>query len=63
MEAATRFVISHILLPLHPAEQVAEEAAALFGGYLSGTAPGSTAPGSTAPARAWSGSRGSEEGE
>jgi AcrR family transcriptional regulator len=58
MEAATRFVISHILLPLHPAEQVAEEAAALFGGYLSGTAPVSTAP-----ARSWSGSRGSQEGE
>ena len=34
VEACGRVVISHILLPLHPAEQVAEEAAALFGGYL-----------------------------
>lgn len=34
MEATTRHVLSHIVLPLYPVEQVAEEAASLFSSYL-----------------------------
>lgn len=38
-EAATRLAISHIVLPLHPTEQAAEQIARLVERYLSPTAP------------------------
>jgi hypothetical protein len=39
MTAATRLVLSHILLPIQPPEQVADDAAALLGGFLLDSSP------------------------
>ena len=36
LEAMTRLVVSHIVLPLYPPAQVAENAASIFTGYLTG---------------------------
>jgi AcrR family transcriptional regulator len=36
IEALTRLVISHVVLPLHPSQQVADETATIYGGYLTG---------------------------
>jgi AcrR family transcriptional regulator len=49
VEATTRHVLSHIVLPLYPADRVADEAAALFTPYLTGDRPGPTCSAATAP--------------